>query len=140
MTLMTDDQVRDVRSLTRLAGIKPTTTKIDSARHPVLQSLAPGDRVLVPGGYEAPAPVQAQSSGAPKAGGRNRQRRKAGTSPNTRSGQPKQGSGQGGRSSASSSGGQRGAGQGGGQGGGRGRGQRSGGSSSHSAASFSGRR
>ena len=28
ITLMTDDQVRDVRDLTRLAGIKPTTTKV----------------------------------------------------------------------------------------------------------------
>ncbi|MBE7324619.1 DEAD/DEAH box helicase [Nocardioides sp. Y6] len=144
VTLMTDDQVKDVRSLTRLAGIKPTTTKLDSAKHPVLASLAPGDRVLVPGGYEAPAPVQAQSSGAPKSGGRNRQRRKAGNSPNTRSGQPKQGGGQGSGGGRSGGRAQAGAGQGGqggqrsgGRSGGARGGNRSGGSSSHSAASFS---
>ena len=31
ITLMTDEQVRDVRDLTRAAGIKPTTTKINGA-------------------------------------------------------------------------------------------------------------
>ncbi len=51
ITLMTDDQVRDVRSLTRAAGIQPTTTKISSADHPMLRQLAPGDRVLVQGGF-----------------------------------------------------------------------------------------
>ena len=50
ITLMTDDQVRDVRDLTRAAGIKPTITKINGASHPLLAELAPGERVLVPGG------------------------------------------------------------------------------------------
>ena len=60
VTLMTDEQVREVRSLTRAAGIKPTTTKLADASHPVLATLAPGERVLVPGGLvvEAPAPAQ----------------------------------------------------------------------------------
>ena len=49
ITLMTDEQVRDVRDLTRAAGIKPTITKIDGAAHPVLAQLAPGERVLVAG-------------------------------------------------------------------------------------------
>ena len=34
ITLMTDEQVRDVRSLTRAAGIKPTTTKIHGSDAP----------------------------------------------------------------------------------------------------------
>ena len=42
ITLMTDDQVRDVRDLTRAAGVKPTTTKLANVSHPVLQELAPG--------------------------------------------------------------------------------------------------
>ena len=42
ITLMTDDQVRDVRALTRAAGIHPTITRIDRQRHPMLATLAPG--------------------------------------------------------------------------------------------------
>jgi len=45
ITLMTDDQVADVRDLTRRAGIKATTTRLD-ATHPLLRQLAPGERVL----------------------------------------------------------------------------------------------
>src|SRR4029079_5741221 len=41
ITLMTDDQQRDVRDLTRKAGIKATTTRLDAA-HPLLKQLAPG--------------------------------------------------------------------------------------------------
>ncbi|HEY3512869.1 DEAD/DEAH box helicase [Kribbella sp. NPDC051137] len=52
VTLMTDDQVRDVRDLTRKAGITPTTTKLDPG-HPLLTELAPGDRT-----YVAPAPKE----------------------------------------------------------------------------------
>ncbi len=47
ITLMTDEQVRDVRDLTKAAGIKPTITKIDGSAHPALTQLAPGERVLV---------------------------------------------------------------------------------------------
>jgi superfamily II DNA/RNA helicase len=45
ITLMTDDQVADVRDLTRRAGIKATTTRLD-ASHPLLRQLAPGERTL----------------------------------------------------------------------------------------------
>jgi len=45
ITLMTDDQVADVRDLTRRAGIKATTTRLD-ASHPLLKRLAPGKRTL----------------------------------------------------------------------------------------------
>jgi superfamily II DNA/RNA helicase len=46
VTLATQEQVRDVRSLTRAAGITPSTTRIQGASHPVLTELAPGERVL----------------------------------------------------------------------------------------------
>ena len=45
ITLMTDDQVADVRDLTRRAGIKATTTRLD-ATHPLLKQLAPGERTF----------------------------------------------------------------------------------------------
>ncbi len=63
VTLMTDEQVRDVRDLTRLAGIKPTTTKVTTLGHPILVQLAPGERTLVAGGYAPPAPVGGRSAG-----------------------------------------------------------------------------
>ena len=46
VTLMTDEQRRDVQSLTRAAGIKPQTTRIDGPAHPMLTTLAPGERSL----------------------------------------------------------------------------------------------
>jgi superfamily II DNA/RNA helicase len=46
VTLMTDAQVRDVRDLTRRAGISATTTKL-GAGHPLLAEIAPGERELV---------------------------------------------------------------------------------------------
>ncbi len=48
VTLMTDDQVGDVRDLARKAGIKATTTRIH-ATHPLLQELAPGERAFTGG-------------------------------------------------------------------------------------------
>jgi superfamily II DNA/RNA helicase len=71
VTLMTDEQVREVRSLTRAAGIKPTTTKLTGPSHPLLTTLAPGERVLVPGGLvvEAPAPQQRRPQQQRPAGG-----------------------------------------------------------------------
>jgi superfamily II DNA/RNA helicase len=47
VTLMTDEQLADVRDLTRKAGIKPTTTKL-GAGHPLLAELAPGKRSFTP--------------------------------------------------------------------------------------------
>ncbi len=64
---MTDDQVRDVRDLTRKAGINPTTTRVTST-HPLLQQLAPGERSFE-GGIALPEPAtQARQGG----GGRGR--------------------------------------------------------------------
>ena len=104
ITLMTDEQVRDVRDLTRAAGIKPTTTKVNGAAHPVLAQLAPGERVTVPGGLvlDVPNGGSGGSGGGQRrrggsGGGQGRSGRpgapKAGT---PKSGAPK--SGQGGRS------------------------------------------
>ncbi|MDX6282864.1 MAG: hypothetical protein QOH03_3935 [Kribbellaceae bacterium] len=46
VTLMTDDQVRDVRDLTRKAGIAATVTKL-RVGDPLLEKLAPGERTFV---------------------------------------------------------------------------------------------
>jgi superfamily II DNA/RNA helicase len=66
VTLMTDDQVRDVRALTRAAGITPVTTRVADSSHPVLVTLAPGERSLVPGGLgqETPGPARQGGQGS----------------------------------------------------------------------------
>ncbi|MER7443924.1 DEAD/DEAH box helicase [Micromonospora avicenniae] len=55
VTLMTDDQVTDVRNLTRQAGINPTITELRPG-DPLLTELAPGERRFVtpPAGTTAP--------------------------------------------------------------------------------------
>ncbi|MEV6826184.1 DEAD/DEAH box helicase [Amycolatopsis sp. NPDC051102] len=72
VTLMTDAQVRDVRDLTRKAGIKPTTTQLGPG-HPLLAELAPGERTF----SKAPAvdnrPKKVSATGAaPGSGSRGR--------------------------------------------------------------------
>lgn len=126
ITLMTDQQVRDVRDLTRAAGIKPTTTKVHGPGHAILQTLAPGERVLA--GGLAPSPVSAGSSGgSSRGGGRNQGRGGAG-----RRGQ------QSSRGSAPSSGGNAGGGSGSRRRrSGRPAGAGSSGGGNHSASSFS---
>ncbi|GAA4373463.1 DEAD/DEAH box helicase [Nocardioides caricicola] len=125
ITLMTDDQVRDVRDLTRAAGIKPTTTKVVGSSHPVLAELAPGERVLVPGGLVVDAPEgnpRPRSTGG-GGGGRNRSRgrrsgsgakasgakstgaKSAGSAPKSGGGKPRRSGGHG--SAPSASGGQK---------------------------------
>ncbi|WP_230486848.1 DEAD/DEAH box helicase [Nocardioides anomalus] len=80
ITLMTPEQVGDVRALTRAAGIKPTVTRIDGPRHPVLATLAPGERVLVAGGLAPAEPAAAPAEPRRSGGGRPRgQARPAGT-------------------------------------------------------------
>ncbi len=133
VTLMTDEQVRDVRALTRAAGIKPTTTVVDTVSHPVLQQLAAGERVF----EAAIVPPTPDTSG--RSGGRG-----AGNGGGRRSGGRSRSAGAG---TAPRSGGTGGQGSGG-QGSGRGRrpardGSRSpaaaasGSGSSHSASNFS---
>ncbi len=129
ITLMTDQQVKDVRDLTRAAKISPTTTRVSGPEHAMLKQLAPGERVLVAGGLvdDRPTRVQperrsrgGQSGGGQGNGGRNRRRGSSGAS-GTGGSRNQARSGQGG--------GKRRQGSQGAQGGG-----------SHSAASFSGNR
>ena len=68
ITMMTDQQVKDVRTLTRAAGIKPTTTRVSGPGHALLQELAPGERVLVAGGLPDDRPAQANQAAAVAAG------------------------------------------------------------------------
>ena len=66
VTLMTSEQVRDVRALTKAAGITPTITRLSTPSHPVLADLAPGERSR-PGGLvveAAAAPARANGGGA----------------------------------------------------------------------------
>ncbi|WP_353951983.1 DEAD/DEAH box helicase [Knoellia sp. S7-12] len=128
VTLMLDDQIRDVRDLTRKAGIKPTTTKVN-ATHPLLTELAPGERTfpgafIVPGastqgsgqrgggggGQRSGGPRGARS-GAPRAGGQRSGAPRSGAprSGASRGGSPT-GGGQGAGGGQRSSGGQRSAG------------------------------
>ncbi|MFN2319922.1 MAG: DEAD/DEAH box helicase, partial [Dermatophilaceae bacterium] len=102
VTLMTNEQVRDVRDLTRKAGISPTTTRVHKS-HPLLGEIAPGERTF-PGGY-APAGAIAQST---TSGGRGRQSQ--GGNRSGRNGTPRNGSAQGGAGQGGS--GQNGYGQG----------------------------
>ena len=70
ITMMTDQQVKDVRTLTRAAGINPTTTRVSGPGHAMLQELAPGERVLVAGGLPDDRPAQANQSRGGGGGGR----------------------------------------------------------------------
>lgn len=151
ITLMTDDQVRDVRDLTRLAGIKPTTTKVHGPDHPMLLQLAPGERTT-PGGLVVEVPSSGGGSSSNGANAQRKRARKTGqTNGQSRRGNPTGGSGEarstggpsaGGRGgSGGGNGGQRrrsGGGSGGGQGGGQRRSGSTGGSTRvHSSSSFS---
>jgi superfamily II DNA/RNA helicase len=126
ITLMTDDQVREVRTLTRAAGVKPTTTRVASMGDEVLRRLAPGQRTLVAGGLKPSADAASSPSRPSGRPGSGRPRRSAGGS----------GGGSGGNSGGNSGGSGR-------RGRGRGRGQAAspagGKSRPHSAASFSSR-
>ena len=84
ITLMTEDQVRDVRDLTRAAGIKPTITRVDGPRHPMLTTLAPGERVLVAGGLGVTAEEPERRSGGGGNRGRSGGQRRSGGQPRSR--------------------------------------------------------
>jgi superfamily II DNA/RNA helicase len=145
ITLMTDDQVRDVRALTRAAGISPRTTRVAGAEHPVLLQLAPGERTLVAGGLGVPAGDGGSSRGSGRRSGgggkRNADTRGGGGGRGGKTTAKPQGSA--GGSSVKRSGGPRGEAR---SSGGRGRsggprraGSTGSGRSSHSPASFSSR-
>jgi superfamily II DNA/RNA helicase len=114
ITLMTDDQVADVRDLTRKAGIRATTTRLD-ATHPLLKQLAPGERTftepLVLTADEGNTPRRSggggRSGGARSGGGRpTGGRASGGRAAGGRSAAPRNGSG---RSTTSGGGSSRGA-------------------------------
>ncbi len=91
ITLMTDDQVREVRTLTKAAGVHPTTTRVSSMKDAVLRTLAPGERSLAGGLVsDSPAPRK-PSSGGGGGGGRNGRRQ-----PATGQGRPRRSGGGGG--------------------------------------------
>ena len=100
ITLMTDDQVRDVRDLTRLAGIKPTTTKVHGPGHAMLEQLAPGAR-STPGGLVVE--VATSSGGGGRSNGANAQRKRARSTGQT-NGQSRRGNPTGGSASSSAGG------------------------------------
>lgn len=106
VTLMTNEQVRDVRDLTRAAGIRPTLTKLSGPTHPVLTELAPGERSLTEGGLVLDTPAQ-QSSAKPKqprpAGSGQNQNQNQNRNRNRNRNRRRSGSGSGGASSTSSS-------------------------------------
>ncbi|SOC52831.1 DEAD/DEAH box helicase [Ornithinimicrobium cerasi] len=124
VTLMTDDQVRDVRALTRAAGVKPTVTRAHP-QHPVLNELAPGDRVLVAGGLQTAAPVEQQGRGS-SGGGRRRGAPASSGSGRSQGGSGRSQGGGAGRGQGGGSGRSQGGGAGRAQGGGSGRGQSTG--------------
>jgi superfamily II DNA/RNA helicase len=71
VTLMTDDQVREVRTLTKAAGVQPTTTRVAGVDAAVLRTLAPGERSLRGGlvaDAEKPAPRGRGTSGGSRGG------------------------------------------------------------------------
>jgi superfamily II DNA/RNA helicase len=82
ITLSTATQLRDVRALTRAAGITPVTTRVDTLADPILRELAPGERVRT-----APLPASVTSASS-KAGSRPDRRR-----PQSNSEQPARSSG-----------------------------------------------
>ncbi|WP_323096407.1 DEAD/DEAH box helicase [Intrasporangium sp. YIM S08009] len=91
VTMMLDDQVRDVRDLTRKAGIKPTTTRV-APGHPLLEELAPGERSFA-GALVREAPAARAASGSGETSGRGRGRGRGRGAQGTQGGQGTDGGG-----------------------------------------------
>jgi superfamily II DNA/RNA helicase len=129
VTLMTDAQKRDVRDLTRKAGVQATITRLDSG-HPLLAEIAPGDRVLV-----TPSPVseRPRSEGGSRGGSGRRHSggkgRSGGGQASRRNGESRRGDGRGGDSRGGSGHGRPSRGQSAPQGGGQSTGRGAGGQS-----------
>jgi superfamily II DNA/RNA helicase len=101
ITLMTDDQVADVRDLTRRAAISPTITRTRPG-HPLLAELAPGERAFV---TPAPSADVAEPTGRSHSGRGGSGRPGGGRSkPATGSGLGGRGAGQGGGTGRGSAG------------------------------------
>jgi superfamily II DNA/RNA helicase len=80
ITLMTDDQISDVRDLTRKAAIKPTTTRLRPG-DPLLAQLAPGKRSFT----APPAPPALSDHPRGRGSGRTRKPQPASSSGRTSS-------------------------------------------------------
>ena len=80
VTLMLDEQVSDVRQLTRKAGVKPTVTRFSGASHPVLHEIAPGERTfgkpIVPATPTRPAPTKPYQPGRRRSNSNSNNRRR----------------------------------------------------------------
>ncbi|TDT33441.1 DEAD/DEAH box helicase [Naumannella halotolerans] len=117
VTLMLPDQVSDVRSLTKAAGIRPTITKVDGTDAPILRDIAPGDRVVAdrpvvvehPGNPSGQA-TSAGGQGARRSSGGGNRRRRGGQGGSRNGGPQKSGAASSGQRSSGgqSAGGQRG--------------------------------
>ena len=83
VTLMLDEQVSDVRQLTRKAGVKPTITRFSGASHPVLHEIAPGERT-----FGKPIALAAPSRPAPTKPDQPRRRRRSNSNSNNRRRRP----------------------------------------------------
>jgi superfamily II DNA/RNA helicase len=79
VTLMLDEQVSDVRQLTRKAGVKPTITRFRGPSHPVLHEIAPGERTfgepIAPAAPSRPAPAKPAQGRRRRPNSNNRRRR-----------------------------------------------------------------
>ncbi len=84
ITLMTDDQQRDVRDLTRKAGVRPTTTRTRPG-DALLAELAPGERVLAAPTSSPVAPAQTSGDGRRAAGSGRRHGGRPSAAPAARS-------------------------------------------------------
>jgi hypothetical protein len=78
---MLDEQVSDVRQLTRKAGVKPTITRFRGASHPVLHEIAPGERtfgepIAAPAAPSRPAPAKPAQGGRRRRPNSNNRRRR----------------------------------------------------------------
>ncbi len=109
VTMMLDAQVSDVRDLTRKAGIKPTITRVRPG-HPMLETIAPGERVVLEpiitrSEPEQPRRQRAGGGGGQRSGGGGRGRGAAGQGGGQRRGRgPDGASGSGGSTSSRGSG------------------------------------
>ncbi len=90
ITLMTDDQVRDVRDLTRKAGIAAKVTKL-RVGDPLLAQLAPGERTFVEPPAQSAVATDAVRGG--NGGGRGRGRGRSSARAGGQSGQANRGAG-----------------------------------------------
>ena len=103
VTLATEGQRRDVKDLTRKAGIAPTVTVLKPG-HPLLQELAPGQRtVRTKAEVEKALAVQEAARPSGTSGGPRRHARSGGGGGGGQGGRGRSGSGSGSRSSGGQS-------------------------------------